>query len=48
VAGIDLERAKALPPLEGKPAPNRGQQGDTYTSGKTEEPASSEEVTGTK
>jgi catalase len=47
-AGIDLEKAKALPPLEGKPPPHQARQGATYTDGKTEneEPASSEEITG--
>jgi catalase len=50
VAGIDLEKAKALPPLEGKPAPHQARQGATYTGGKTEgeEPATSEEITGAK
>ena len=49
-AGIDLERAKALPPLEGKPAPGQARTGPTYSSGKAEEeePATSEEVAGTK
>jgi catalase len=46
VAGIDLEKAKALPPLPGKPAPHEARQGATYTSGRSEEgePATSEEV----
>ncbi|WP_460448199.1 catalase [Alsobacter sp. SYSU BS001988] len=35
-AGIDLEKAKALPPLEGKPAPGRNREGATYTDGKRE------------
>jgi catalase len=50
IAGIDLEKAKALPPLEGKPAPGQARQGATYTNGSTEaeEPATSEEVTGAK
>lgn len=47
-AGIDLEKAKALAPMEGKPAPHRARQASTYTDGKSEEPATSEEVTGTK
>jgi catalase len=38
-AGIDLESAKALPPLEGKPAPGQHRPGSTYTSGQREEPA---------
>ncbi|MET0745020.1 MAG: catalase, partial [Microvirga sp.] len=41
-AGIDLEAAKALPPLEGKPAPGERRRGPTYTDGKREEPARSE------
>ncbi|MBM0106068.1 catalase [Steroidobacter sp. S1-65] len=36
-AGIDLERAKALPPLEGKPRPGQNRQGPTYTDGSREE-----------
>jgi catalase len=50
VAGIDLEKAKALPPLEGKPAPGEGLKGATYTNGSAEgeEPSTSEEVTGAK
>jgi catalase len=45
IAGIDLERAKALPPLEGKPAPHAHRAGATYSDGKSvEEPATSEEV----
>ena len=51
-AGIDLEKAKALPPLPGKPAPRPNREGPTYTSGQSEqggagagkEPATSEEV----
>jgi len=38
-AGIDLNAAKALPPLEGKPAPGERRQGSTYTDGKPEQPA---------
>ncbi|MDB5316458.1 MAG: katE [Rhodospirillales bacterium] len=34
--GIDLEEAKALPPLDGRPAPGQNRQGSTYTSGKSE------------
>jgi catalase len=37
-AGIDLEKAKRLPPLEGRPAPGERLQGPTYTSGKPEAP----------
>lgn len=36
IAGIDLERAKALPPLPGKPAPHQNRERATYTSGKKE------------
>ena len=36
-AGIDLEKAKALPPLEGKPAPGEHRPGPTYTDGRPEE-----------
>jgi catalase len=35
-AGIDLEKAKALPPLPGKPAPHQRRAGPTYTDGKPE------------
>jgi catalase len=38
-AGIDLNKALALPPLEGKPAPGQHREGSTYTSGKREEPS---------
>ena len=48
VAGIDLEKAKALPPLPGKPAPHENRQGATYTDGKSEEPATSDEVASAK
>jgi catalase len=49
VAGIDLQKAKALPPLPGKPAPGQKRDGATYTSGQSEqggkkEPATTEEV----
>jgi catalase len=44
MAGIDLERAKALPPLEGKPAPHHAREGETTGSGKGQEPATSEEM----
>jgi catalase len=37
-AGIDLEKAKALPPLPGKPAPGQDRPGPTYSSGRREEP----------
>jgi catalase len=40
-AGIDLERAKSLPPLPGKPAPHQDRSGSTYTDGRPEEPAKS-------
>jgi catalase len=36
-AGIDLDKAKALPPLPGKPAPGQRRSGPTYTSGQREE-----------
>jgi catalase len=36
-AGIDLEKAKRLPPLPGKPAPGQRRPGPTYTSGQPEE-----------
>ena len=56
VAGIDLEKAKALPPLPNRPAPHEDRQGATYTSGElenggggeTREPATSEEVAAAK
>jgi catalase len=48
VAGIDLERAKALPTLPGKPAPHQARQGETYSNGKGEEPATTEEVAADK
>jgi catalase len=38
-AGLDLERAKALPPLPGKPAPGQRREAPTYTSGRKEEAA---------
>ena len=38
-AGLDLRKALALPPLEGKPAPHHGRVTPTYTDGKPEEPA---------
>jgi len=41
-AGIDLEKAKGLPPLEGKPPPGQNRPGPTYTSGKQEEPAAAQ------
>jgi catalase len=36
-AGIDLQKALALAPLPGKPAPNEALQGSTYSDGKREE-----------
>ena len=36
-AGIDLAKAKALPPLPGRPAPHKALQHPTYTDGKAEE-----------
>ncbi|SNS67951.1 catalase [Noviherbaspirillum humi] len=47
-AGIDLEKAKALPPLPGKPAPHQRRPQSTYTSGKAEEKAPSQETAGAK
>jgi catalase len=38
-AGIDLEKAKALPPLPGKPAPHQRRSSSTYSDGKQEEAA---------
>jgi len=38
-AGIDLNEALSLPPLEGKPLPGRNRSGPTYTDGRREEPA---------
>jgi catalase len=35
-AGIDLEKAKSLPPLEGKPAPGQKLPASTYTDGRRE------------
>jgi catalase len=54
VAGIDLDKAKALPPLPGKPAPGENRPESTYTSGQPEtgggrkEPATTEEVASVK
>jgi catalase len=36
-AGLDLEKAKALPSLPGKPAPGQNRAGPTYTDGKRED-----------
>jgi catalase len=36
-AGIDLEKAKALPPLPGKPAPGQRRAAPTYADGSSEE-----------
>jgi catalase len=47
-AGIDLEKAKALPPMPGKPAPHQRRTGSTYTSGKKEEAARVQEPAGAK
>jgi catalase len=47
-AGIDLERAKALPPLPGKPAPHQKGGASAYTSGKPEESMQSQEFVGAK
>jgi catalase len=33
---LDLEKAKALPPLPGKPAPGQNRKGPTYSDGKLE------------
>jgi len=38
-AGIDLEKAKALPPLPGKPAPGQRRDKPTYADGRSEETA---------
>jgi catalase len=38
-AGIDLEQAKSLPPLEGKPAPHQRREASTYSDGTPEERA---------
>src|SRR3712207_5934883 len=38
-AGVDLKKALALPPLDGKPAPHANRSGPTYTSGEREEQA---------
>jgi catalase len=38
-AGIDLEKAKSLPPLPGKPAPGQRREVPTYNSGQPEEGA---------
>ena len=38
-AGIDLEKAKKLPPLQGKPAPGQKRSASTYSDGRTEEKA---------
>jgi catalase len=35
-AGIDLEEAKSLPPLPGKPPPGEKRPASTYTSGQSE------------
>jgi catalase len=38
-AGIDLQKALALPPLPGKPAPHQARPKATYTDGRPEEPS---------
>jgi catalase len=38
-AGVDLEAAKALPPLPGRPAPHEARSAPKYTSGQPEAPA---------
>jgi catalase len=47
-AGIDLSKAKDLPPLAGKPAPGERRSAETYTSGKTEEAAPADERAASK
>jgi catalase len=39
IAGIDVEKARALQPLPGKPAPGQNRNGATYTSGQKENAA---------
>jgi catalase len=41
-AGIDLEKAKALPPLDGRPAPHDNRPGPTYTGGRGEKDKAAE------
>jgi catalase len=36
IAGIDLQKARALEPPLGKPAPHQNRPGHTYSSGKLE------------
>jgi catalase len=50
IAGIDLARAKALPPLEGKPAPGQQRGTPTYADGRQEaaQHAPSQETAGAK
>ncbi|WP_116808972.1 catalase [Steroidobacter cummioxidans] len=43
-AGIDLEKAKALRPLPGKPAPGEDREGPTYTDGEPEDDTASANV----
>nr|WP_298719044.1 catalase [uncultured Steroidobacter sp.] len=43
-AGIDLEKAKALRPLPGKPAPGEDREGPTYTDGQPEEDTAASNV----
>ena len=48
IAGIDLDKAKALPPLPGKPAPHQRREAPTYTSGRKETAARAEEPASAK
>jgi catalase len=48
IAGIDLEKAKALPPLPGQPAPHQPRATSTYTGGQAEEGVPSRETAGAK
>lgn len=45
-AGIDLGKAKALRPLEGKPAPGKDREGPTYTDGDREDAGPETNVAG--
>ena len=53
IAGVDLEKAKALQPLPGKPAPGENREGPMYSGGQSgsggkKEPATTEEVASAK
>lgn len=48
VGGVDLEKARALPPLPGKPAPHDRRAIPTYTSGQQEAPARTDEPASVK